>query len=243
MESRSFVVYPAIDLRNGQVVRLRQGDPDRKSVYSSDPVQVAQGWLAEGARWLHVVNLDAALDEQAGANRRALQAIADGCAGDIGIQYGGGVRSLEELDLALEAGAARVVVGTAAIEEPAFAARALKRFGHRVAFALDAANGRLKTHGWRKDSVETVIEFGRYLAIQGASSVIYTDIGRDGMASGVDWQTAADLAEKTGLEVTAAGGVASLADVRGAKNAGLSGIIIGRALYEKRFTLSEALSC
>jgi phosphoribosylformimino-5-aminoimidazole carboxamide ribotide isomerase len=243
MGSIGFVVYPAIDLRNGQVVRLRQGDPGRQNVYSTDPAQVAGGWLAEGAEWLHVVNLDAAFGEEAKANRAALGAIVHRCAGGVEIQLGGGLRSLEEIDLALEAGAARVVVGTAAIEDPTFAARALERFGRQVAFALDAAYGHLKTHGWRKESAQSVIEFGRFLANQGASTVIVTDIDRDGMATGVDWGSAADLAGKTGLAVIASGGVASLTDIRNAKKAGLAGIIVGRALYEKRFTLSEALSC
>jgi phosphoribosylformimino-5-aminoimidazole carboxamide ribotide isomerase len=238
-----FTVYPAIDLRNGQVVRLRQGDPSCQTVYSEDPAQIAEQWAAEGAHWVHVVNLDGAFGETAPENRKALQGIVGACGKRVRIQFGGGIRQIEDITLAIDAGVSRVVIGTAAIENPAFVAHALGRFGQQVAFALDAVGNRLMTHGWKKTASQSVSEFGDYLAYCGAATVIYTNISRDGMGTGVDWFKAKELARQTGLEVIASGGVVSLDDVRMVRENDLSGIVIGRALYENLFTLDEALSC
>ena len=239
----SFIIYPAIDLRSGQVVRLRQGDPDRQTVYSTDPAHTAEQWAAEGAQWLHVVNLDGAFGETARENRRALQEIVGACGELVNIQFGGGLRRIDDIAIALEAGVSRAVVGTAAIEEPGFAASAVKRFDRQVAFALDAEGGRLKTHGWQRAVSQSVNGFAAYLASCGAETVIYTDISRDGMETGVDWLAAKELVQQTGFEVIASGGVASLADVKKVRETDLSGVIIGRALYENNFTLTEALAC
>jgi len=161
----------------------------------------------------------------------------------VKIQLGGGLRHIEDIALAVEAGVSRVVVGTAAIEDPTFAVDALNRFGRLVTFALDVAGDKLMTHGWQRTASQSAAEFSDYLVRSGADTVIYTDINRDGMGTGVDWFTARDLAQKTGLEFIASGGVASLDDIRKVKEAGLSGVIIGRALYDHSFTLVEALSC
>ena len=239
----NFIIYPAIDLRNGLVVRLMQGDPSRQTVFSSDPAGIAHQWAAEGAQWLHVVNLDGALGERTTSNREALREILAVCGHRVKIQFGGGLRDLRQIASILEAGVSRVVVGTAILEDPAFAKQASRKFGAQLAFALDVGKGRLRSHGWQKASTQSAMEFAEYLASRGAATLIYTDINRDGMGTGLDWLTAKELGERSGLKIIASGGVASLADVVAAKAAGLSGVIIGRALYEKRFTFSEALSC
>ena len=239
-----FTIYPAIDLRNGQVVRLKQGDPDAQKTYSHDPGHIAESWISSGASWIHVVNLDGAFSENSQVNLEALESILNIGGGSIRIQLGGGIRDLRTIENLLDWGITRVVLGTLVIENPAFAKRAILEFGaDQVVFGLDARDGELKTHGWRESSEQTLPGFAAYLAANGAKIIIYTDISRDGMGSGVDWKTAKRLTRETGLEVIASGGVSSLQDVKNVKAAGLAGVIIGRALYENEFTLQEALSC
>jgi phosphoribosylformimino-5-aminoimidazole carboxamide ribotide isomerase len=241
-----FTIYPAIDLRGGEVVRLKQGRPDQQSNYSSDPARIAQTWIDSGAGWLHVVNLDGAFEENSNKNQAALGEILKVCgtAGAVNVQCGGGMRSLESVQQALDVGVRRVILGTAAIQSTEFAAQALERFGADcLAFALDAANGELMTRGWQEGSGVDVMAFAKSLAQAGAQTLIYTNIHKDGMQTGVDWQLTAQIATETGLEVIASGGVAAIRDVRDVKAAGLNGVIIGRALYEKNFTLEEALGC
>jgi phosphoribosylformimino-5-aminoimidazole carboxamide ribotide isomerase len=241
---REFVIYPAIDLRSGQVVRLKQGQPDQQSQYSSNPTEIAQGWLNAGAQWLHVVNLDGAFEEDANKNQAALRSILGVCGDRAKVQFGGGIRSLESIAQALEWGVARAILGTAAIQSLAFTQATLERFGaERLAFALDAADGELMTRGWQEKSGVGLLSFAQSLAEAGAGTLIYTNIHKDGMQTGVDWQVTAQLAGDTGLEVIASGGVATLEDIKNVKAAGIHGVIIGRALYEKNFTLQEALQC
>jgi phosphoribosylformimino-5-aminoimidazole carboxamide ribotide isomerase len=238
-----FTIYPAIDLRGGEVVRLKQGRPDQQSNYSSEPAKIALAWMEAGAGWLHVVNLDGAFEENSNKNQTALGAILKACE-EVKVQFGGGMRSLESVQQALDMGVRRAILGTAAIQSTEFAAEALERFGaDRLAFALDAANGELMTRGWQEGSGVDVMAFANSLAQAGARTLIYTNIHKDGMQSGVDWQLTAQIAAETGLEVFASGGVATLQDIRDVKAAGLNGVIIGRALYEKNFTLEEALGC
>ncbi len=239
-----FTIYPAIDLRAGEVVRLKQGRPDQQSNYSSDPAMIAQTWQNAGAGWLHVVNLDGAFEEDSNKNQSALRAILKLSGSDMKVQFGGGMRNLASVAQALDAGVSRVILGTAAIQSPEFAAEALERFSAQsLAFALDAADGELMTRGWQEGSGLDVMDFARTLAEAGARTLIYTNIRKDGMQTGVDWQLTSKIAAGTGLEVIASGGVATLQDVRDVKVAGLKGVIIGRALYEKNFTLEEALEC
>ncbi len=238
---RTFTVYPAIDLRGGRVVRLQEGDPGRQTAYSDDPAEVAARWRAAGAVWLHVVDLDAALGEDSAANGRALAAILR-----LGgrVQFGGGVRSLAAVAGLLDLGVSRVVLGTAAVENPDLVAQALARGGPQaVAVAIDARDGRVRTRGWQVESGLDAIAFARTLAALGLRTAIHTDIARDGLGTGVNLAASRALAEASGLDVIAAGGVASLADVSAAREAGLSGVIIGRALYEGRIDLAEALRC
>ncbi len=206
-------IYPAIDLRHGRVVRLKHGDPNQQTTYHDDPIETAWRWADAGAHWLHVVNLDGAFGDDAGAaiNRSLLQALA---AVGPKIQFGGGLRSISDMAAALSHGAARVVIGTLAIEQPETLRAAVGRFGaDRVVVGLDAQHGRVKTRGWQNDGGVNPIAIGRQIRSVGVNLVVHTDIGRDGDLSGVNGETSAELARETGLQVIASGGVSSIADV------------------------------
>ncbi len=238
-----FTLYPAIDLRQGQVVRLAQGDPTRQTVYATDPAAVAERWLHEGAHWLHVVNLDGAFGQDDAANRAALQAILRVAASyQARVQFGGGLRSLEAVAQALDLGVARVVLGTLAARQPEAVAEALRRWGpERIAVGLDARDGRVQVSGWAEATDLDVVTFAQRLAALGLRTVIFTDIRRDGLQTGLALEATVALQQASGLEVIASGGVASLDDLRAAKRAGLAGAIVGRALYEGAFSVAEAL--
>ncbi len=237
--AKPFTIYPAIDLRGGKVVRLAQGDPKRQTVYGDDPVETARRWKSEGAAWLHIVNLDGAFGESTSANESALAGILT--AGMM-VQFGGGMRDLSGIQRALDAGVTRVVIGTAAIENPTLIDVAMRMFGpDKVAVGIDARGGLVKTRGWEQDSKLEAGDLGRRIFDQGIRWCVFTDIERDGVSTGVNIPATVKLARETGLHVIASGGVASLVDVEAAARAGLPGIIIGRALYEGTFTLREAL--
>ena len=244
----SFTIYPAIDLRGGKVVRLNEGDPARMTSYSDDPAETARRWLEAGAGWLHVVNLDGAFGETDEANRIALESILK-----LGmrVQFGGGLRSLDAIQRALELGVKRVVLGTITIEQPEVVADALSRFGaEQIAVGIDARDGLVRTRGWKDNSGVSALD----LALQmrslrqtqgdalGLRTVIFTDIRRDGLRSGLNIAAARELSEHSGLDVIASGGVNTIEDVVTAKYANLAGVIIGRALYEGVIDLKEALA-
>jgi phosphoribosylformimino-5-aminoimidazole carboxamide ribotide isomerase len=240
-----FTVFPAIDLRRGQVVRLAQGDLARQSTYSTDPAGMARRWLEAGAAWLHVVNLDGAFDHPDLANREALQSILNVCA-QFGaqVQFGGGLRSLPAVEQVLEAGVSRAVLGTAAIENPELVVEALHKFGaDRIALGLDAVGGLVRGRGWTQASELHAQDLAQHFGRVGLRTVIYTDILRDGLGTGINLIATQALAEASGLNVIASGGVHALQDVRQVRLAGLAGVIIGRALYEGQLTLEEALAC
>jgi phosphoribosylformimino-5-aminoimidazole carboxamide ribotide isomerase len=236
-------IYPAIDLRHGQVVRLKYGDPNQQTTYSDDPIETARRWAETGTQWIHVVNLDGALGDDVGAavNRSLLQSLA---AVGPQIQFGGGLRSMGDIEAALLCGATRVVIGTLAIEQPGVLREAVERFGSdRVVVGLDAQHGRVKTRGWQNDGGIDAITIGRQIRSVGVNLVVYTDIGRDGDLSGVNAATSDELARETGLQVIASGGVSSIEDVLNLKNvAGIEGVIIGRALYTGAIDLRELFS-
>jgi phosphoribosylformimino-5-aminoimidazole carboxamide ribotide isomerase len=240
----AFTVYPAIDLRAGQVVRLRQGDPNRQTVYGDDPAGVARRWLDAGATWLHVVNLDGAFGDRDARNQAALAAILFAVEGQASVQFGGGLRSLADVEQALSLGVRRVILGTAAVESPKWVQEAIVCFGADcVAAGIDARDGRVRVRGWLHETDVDPATLGRALARLGVRTVIFTNIARDGVGRGVDAAAAQRLAQAIGLGVIAAGGVASLDDVRRAQAAGLSGVVIGRALYDGQVALEEALQC
>jgi phosphoribosylformimino-5-aminoimidazole carboxamide ribotide isomerase len=236
---RTWDIYPAIDLRRGRVVRLMQGNPDQETRYADDPLSVAYRWQAAGADWLHVVNLDGAFDERSQENQVALERILTS---GLRVQFGGGLRDVTTLRRALDLGVSRVVVGTAAVEDPTLIEAAVRAFGpERIAVAIDARQGSVRTHGWSRATSMPAMALARRSAAQGVRWLIFTDVSRDGMGSGLDLEATVQLAQVTGLHVIASGGVASLEDVRRAYEAGLNGVIIGRALYESQVTLDDAL--
>jgi len=240
----SFTIYPAIDLRGGRVVRLKQGDLARMTSYSDDPAEIARRWLTAGANWLHVVNLDGAFGEIDAANRSALEAILV-VARSFGarVQFGGGMRSLDAVGQVLDLGVSRAVLGTIAIEQPEIVANALTRFGaERIAVGIDAREGLVCVRGWKEGSEITAQELALQMRDFGLDTVIFTDIARDGLGSGLNIPATCELAEASKLAVIASGGVHTLEDVWAARDAKLAGVVIGRALYEETINLSEALS-
>lgn len=235
----SFTIYPAIDLRGGKVVRLKEGDPTRLTAYSDDPVETARRWLDSGATWLHVVNLDGAFGETDSANLAALENISQ-----LGahVQFGGGLRSLAAIERAIGLSVSRVVLGTVAIEEPDLVADAVNRFGvEKVAVGIDMREGIVRVRGWKKSSGIKAKDLALHMRTLGLRTVIFTDVSRDGLGSGLNILSTRQLAQTSGLEVIASGGVHSLDDVIAARDAKLAGVIIGRALYEGTIDLKEAL--
>jgi len=239
----TFTLYPAIDLRAGKVVRLKEGDPTRLTSYSDDPFQMARRWLSMGARWLHLVNLDGAFGENDSVNQLAVRAILN-VAAEFGaqIQFGGGLRSMDDIQNAIDLGISRVVLGTIAIQKPNVIMDALKRFGaEKIAVGIDARDGLVRVRGWKSDSGIYASDLARQMRTLGLRTAIFTDIRRDGLGSGLNIPATRELAEVSGLDVIASGGVHTMDDVIAARDANLAGVIIGRALYEGTIKLKEAL--
>src|SRR5918996_1030263 len=232
-------LYPAVDVQGGRVVRLAQGEAQRATAYADDPLAVARSFADGGARWAHFVDLDRAfgLGENRDVARRFLAETT------LRVQVGGGLRSEDAIEEMLAWGASRVVIGTKAATDPALVERLLRRHGaERLAVGIDAKDGKVAVRGWTEVFDVTARELAERVLGQGARTVVYTDVRRDGMLSGPDLDGARALAA-LGLDVIASGGVASLADLQAVHDAGLAGAIVGRALYEGRFTLPQALAC
>lgn len=237
------LIFPAVDLQGGQAVRLKQGKADESTVFSPDPVAAALRWQREGAEWLHLVDLDGAFQ---GESVNAAQVKAICAALDIPVQLGGGVRDEAAARMWFDAGVTRLIIGTLALEKPEEFSRICKLFPGRIGVSLDAADGRLKARGWVKDAGLMVDDVVPGLANAGAAFLIYTDITRDGMQSGVNLPMLEKLARESPVPVIAAGGVNTLADIEAlyplSIHARLEGAISGRALYEGSLNLPEALS-
>lgn len=235
------IIFPAVDIQDGKAVRLRQGRADESTIFSPDPVAAARHWQEQGARWLHVVDLDGAFDGLP-RSRDIVRAICSAL--DIPVQLGGGIRSEQIAAAYLDAGVERLIIGTLALEQPEAFAALCRRFPGRIGVSLDAEAGRLKTKGWVADAGLTVDDVLPRLLDDGAAFIIYTDIERDGMQSGVNLPALAHLAEASSVPVIAAGGVATLADVQAlyplSRTARLEGAISGRALYEGTLDLKQA---
>jgi phosphoribosylformimino-5-aminoimidazole carboxamide ribotide isomerase len=233
-------LFPAIDIRHGRVVRLSQGEATRQTIYGEDPVAVAQRFADEGARWIHVVDLDRAFGD--GENLALVRRIVAKVGGAVRVQLGGGLRTVALVREGLDQGVSRAVLGTAAAIDPAIVPAAVAAAGtDRIAVGIDARDGRVAIRGWTETSELTAEALALRVAGEGVRTVIYTDVARDGMLSGPDLAGARRL-QSAGLGVVASGGVAGAADLRAARAAGLAGAIVGRALYEGRLTLAEALA-
>jgi phosphoribosylformimino-5-aminoimidazole carboxamide ribotide isomerase len=235
-------LYPAIDLRDGQAVRLRQGDFDQSTVFSDDPVDQARRFAADGATSLHVVDLDGALEGQP-VHAALVASIAAAFPGTV--HLGGGLRSRPAIETALATGVARVVVGTAVIDDHDLLSWAIDRLGDGLVVALDARQGKVATHGWTQVSDRDAVEVATGLVSMGVRRLAYTDINRDGTLGGPNLTALKRLAEAAPpLRLIASGGISSLEDLRRLRDLGipnLDGVIVGRALYEERFTIAEAL--
>jgi phosphoribosylformimino-5-aminoimidazole carboxamide ribotide isomerase len=232
-------LLPAIDIRSGRVVRLSQGEATRQTIYGTDPAAVAQGFADQGARWIHVVDLDRALGE--GDNEESVRRVLQRVQGRVRVQIGGGFRSLDRVRLGIGLGVDRVVIGTAAAMDPGFLTAVAAEFPtERLAVGVDARDGRVAVRGWTETSTLTAAELTSRALGSGIATIIYTDVARDGMLGGPDIAGAQAL-QRQGARVIASGGISSLDDLRRVAAAGLTGAIVGRALYEGRFDLSRAL--
>lgn len=235
-----FILYPAIDMRNGKCVRLVQGDYDQETIYGDSPLDMARRFANEGAKWIHLVDLDGA---KAGkrVNHEHVLAIASSL--DVNVQIGGGIRTEEDVAFYLNNGVSRVILGSAAVSNPVFVKKMLAQYGEKIAIGIDARNGFVSTEGWLETSEVKAEELGKELAKEGAEVFIFTDIQMDGMLSGPNVESTVRLAEATGKQVIASGGVSAVGDLQklsAQKQTGVSGAIIGKALYTKQFTLAEA---
>ncbi|MBX3081831.1 MAG: 1-(5-phosphoribosyl)-5-[(5-phosphoribosylamino)methylideneamino]imidazole-4-carboxamide isomerase [Anaerolineae bacterium] len=233
------LLYPALDLKSGQVVRLQQGDLKQMTVYSTDPVATGRQWIEAGAQWLHVVNLDGAfaLDN---ANEQIVQQLA---ALGVPIQFGGGLRSREDVARAFDLGVSRIVIGTLAVDQPDIIGALVSEYGaDAVSVALDAKNGKVTTRGWQTVSDVTSVELGQRLYALGLRHALYTDVIRDGELTGVNVAATVELAQQTQLNVIASGGVSGIEDIIALKATGqIAGAILGKSLYAGRLDLREAL--
>ena len=232
-------LYPAIDLRNGQVVRLTQGDYDKMTVYGTDPCAQARQFVAAGAKYLHVVDLDGAKDG-ALSNFDAVSAII--AATGMFVEVGGGIRDESRIEYYLSSGAGRVILGTAAVRDPLFLKRAVKAYGDKIAVGVDVKDGFVAVDGWTKLSDKTGYAFVRELAEEGVKTVIYTDISKDGTLSGANLDAYAKLREIAGIDVIASGGISFLSDIKALKAQKVYGAIVGKAIYEGKLDLSECIA-
>lgn len=235
------ILYPAIDIKDGQCVRLRQGKADQVTVFSRDPVDMARHWVDQGAVALHLVDLDGAFSGQA-VNAKLIHKIC--LAAGVPVQLGGGIRDIDTASSYLSAGVARVIVSTMALENPRDFAELCRHYPDSVGVSLDADNGLLKTKGWVDGHGQTIADVLPALTASGAAFLVYTDISRDGMQSGVNIPALQNLLNQTWLPVIAAGGVTTLEDIKtlySLAEQGLAGIITGRAIYEHTLDLGQAL--
>jgi phosphoribosylformimino-5-aminoimidazole carboxamide ribotide isomerase len=235
------ILYPAIDLKGGACVRLQRGDMNRATVFNTDPAAQAKQFAADGAAWIHVVDLDGAVTGSS-ANETAIRAIRD-AAPTMLIQVGGGIRTEEALEVRYKMGIDRVILGTIALRDPGFVIKmATKyRFPAGIAVGIDARDGKVAVQGWTEQSDVNAIELAKKFEDSGVTAIVYTDIDRDGMMQGVNVNATARLANHTSIPVIASGGVSSLDDVRALRRHRIPGAILGRALYEGRIDLREAL--
>jgi len=254
MSYERFCIIPAIDLQAGRCVRLTQGRKDQVTLYDGDPIELAESFEASGAQMIHVVDLDGAFSNTNSLNRQVLREIVSRT--QIPLQFGGGLRSLEDVAQVIELGVARVVIGTMAVEMPRCLDQAVRTFGaDRIAVGIDARDGQVLTRGWERNGGLPALALAKTVATRGVERIVYTDVAKDGMLTGVNVEQTCAIARESGLKVTASGGVSSLEDIerlliaRGNANRGVNAtaggcridsLIIGKAFYEQRFTFQQA---
>lgn len=227
------LLIPAIDLKDGQCVRLKQGDMDQATIFSEDPAAMARKWVDLGARRLHLVDLNGAFVGKP-KNLEAIEAILGEVGDEIPVQLGGGIRSLETIEKYLDAGLSYVIIGTAAVKDPGFLQDACSAFAGNIIVGLDAKDGKVATDGWSKLTGHEVIDLARKFEDYGVESIVYTDIGRDGMLQGINIEATVKLAQAVGIPVIASGGLSNIVDIEKlceVEDEGIEGVICGRAIY------------
>jgi len=232
------IIFPAVDIKNGKCVRLQKGVWDSATIYNDEPLMAAKLWEAKGAEFIHIVNLDGAFG-LAGGNMAAVKKIADNVS--IPVQLGGGIRSLSDIEEALNLGINRVILGTAAIENREFLKKAISKHGEKIVVSIDAKNGYAAVKGWTEVTPYKVLDLSKEFEEFGLKTLVYTDISRDGMMMGPDFKTLMELNEKTSLDIIASGGIKDTEDILKLKEADLYGAIIGKALYTGDINLEDIL--
>lgn len=238
----SLLLIPAIDLKDGQCVRLRQGDLNDATIFSGNPGEQAAYWVAQGARRIHIVDLNGAVAGKP-KNESAIKAIIQSAGPDVPVQVGGGIRDLDTIERFLDDGASFVVIGTAAVKNPGLLKDACAAFPGQIIVSIDAKDGKVATDGWSKLSGHEVIDLAQKFEDDGVSAVLYTDIGRDGMMTGVNLDATVRLAQSVSIPIIASGGIAGMQDIKdlaAVESEGIMGAILGRALYEGKLNLEQA---
>ena len=234
------ILYPAIDLKNGKCVRLKQGKIEKKTIFNDDPITQAKLFMDEGCNWLHIVDLDGALSEVL-INHELIKNLIKNI--PIPIQLGGGIRTFNSIKNWISLGAQRIILGTLALQDPKLVKRACRSFPGKIAIGLDAKNNNVMVEGWIKKSNTTILDLAKSFEDAGVAAIIYTDINKDGMMMGPDFEGTKELTENVATPIIASGGVSSIADLQKLKNncPKLNGIICGRALYDKKICIREAI--
>lgn len=233
------IILPAIDLKNGKVVRLKQGDFNQETVYSNNPIEIAKQFEKAKAKWLHIVDLDGASQKE-NRNLEIIKDIRENTS--LSIQTGGGIRTIDDVKRLLDLNIDRVIIGTLAVKEPELLKNIVKKFGsEKILISIDARDGKVATSGWLEESEVEVIDFAKELEKIGIKYILYTDIKRDGMLSGPDLEGLKELKENTSLNIIASGGISSLKDIEKLNELDFYGVITGQALYTNQFDLKEAI--
>ena len=243
MKDNFFTLYPAIDIKDGKCVRLLFGEMEKETIYNNDPLDQAMWFVDQGAEWLHIVDLDGAVNGKS-VNKSAIQRILNKLQNKVKIQIGGGIRHINEIDFWIQNSVNRVILGTLALEKPNFINQLGKEYANKIVVGADVRNGKIASHGWKKQTDIIAVDLIKNLNSSIVNSIIYTDISKDGSLKGVSLEQTVDFAKLIPHSVIASGGVSSLNDIeRLAKefSNGVQGVIIGRALYDKKFTFSDAL--
>lgn len=232
------IIYPAVDLLDGKCVRLPQGNYNLATVYSENPAEFSALWVAKGAKVIHVVDLNGARTGRPVNDEVLLEIVKNA---GVPIQVGGGIRSMDRISMLMGIGVQRVILGTSAVGNPEFLLKAIKEFNNRIIVGIDAKDGYVAVDGWEKKSSRKAIEFAKEMESLGVGTIIYTDISKDGMLCGPNLQAMETMVSSVGCNIIASGGVSSIQDLLDLKNTGVAGVITGRALYENRFDLAEAI--
>lgn len=234
------IIFPAIDIKDNKCVRLRQGDFDKVKVYSDNPYEMAIKWAEEGASFIHLVDLNGANDEGF-TNKKAIENIIKNV--NLPIQVGGGIRNENRVKELLEIGVNRVILGTVAVEEKDLLKELVDKYGDKIVVSIDAKNGKVATRGWKTVSKVNAINLCKELEKTGVKTIVYTDISRDGMLIGPNFDAYENILKVSNLNLIASGGISNIEDIKKLKELGVYGAIVGKALYEKRIELREAIKC